>query len=473
MGRRDLPRARVLRRGRAPRARLRTQGHEHARRRERGRLHARGRGVSLRRAAPRPRAHLGLKLREALGADLPLSFSAGVDAANVAGVVASGFVPVTSCTDLLRPGGYQRLHRQVEALAAAMGEAGASTLPDFVRARAGFTDGGCGSLARKPPPGGRRGPRRRALRGRQTGRRRGRSGRTSTSSTASTATSACPSARTTRTSPTRRRRGRSRTATSSSRAGAFSRRGAHARAGRREGLAAPDRVWADACNDCGNCDVFCPEDGGPYIEKPRLFVVDPLVSRRRAAARLLRPREDDGSLAARGRWGGREVDLVVEPGGSALFRDGVAELRFASAGPRRPMRRASRAARARGHVVPVGHYHALRALTDGLFAPGAASWLTAMFPNRPDWRPEMKDDPDRRRRRGAAPRPKSPPDRRRLDRRSSPPFSRSPSASPHSIARAGRRRSFRTSSPTRCSSTTPRARSPRGRAPRRGSACTR
>ena len=22
--------------------------------------------------------------------------------------------------------------------------------------------------------------------------------------------------------------------------------------------------YADACNDCGNCDVFCPEDGGPY-----------------------------------------------------------------------------------------------------------------------------------------------------------------------------------------------------------------
>ena len=29
--------------------------------------------------------------------------------------------------------------------------------------------------------------------------------------------------------------------------------------------------YADACNDCGNCDVFCPEDGGPQIEKPRFF----------------------------------------------------------------------------------------------------------------------------------------------------------------------------------------------------------
>ncbi|MCA9667697.1 MAG: 4Fe-4S dicluster domain-containing protein [Myxococcales bacterium] len=29
--------------------------------------------------------------------------------------------------------------------------------------------------------------------------------------------------------------------------------------------------FADFCNECGNCDIFCPEDGGPYIEKPRFF----------------------------------------------------------------------------------------------------------------------------------------------------------------------------------------------------------
>ncbi len=30
-------------------------------------------------------------------------------------------------------------------------------------------------------------------------------------------------------------------------------------------------TWADFCNECGNCDVFCPEDGGPYVVKPRFF----------------------------------------------------------------------------------------------------------------------------------------------------------------------------------------------------------
>ncbi len=26
--------------------------------------------------------------------------------------------------------------------------------------------------------------------------------------------------------------------------------------------------YADFCNECGNCDTFCPEFGGPFIEKP-------------------------------------------------------------------------------------------------------------------------------------------------------------------------------------------------------------
>ena len=30
-------------------------------------------------------------------------------------------------------------------------------------------------------------------------------------------------------------------------------------------------TFADFCNECGNCDVFCPEDGAPYVLKPRFF----------------------------------------------------------------------------------------------------------------------------------------------------------------------------------------------------------
>jgi putative selenate reductase len=29
---------------------------------------------------------------------------------------------------------------------------------------------------------------------------------------------------------------------------------------------------ADICNQCGNCDVICPESGGPYRMKPQVFL---------------------------------------------------------------------------------------------------------------------------------------------------------------------------------------------------------
>jgi putative selenate reductase len=29
---------------------------------------------------------------------------------------------------------------------------------------------------------------------------------------------------------------------------------------------------ADACNQCGECDVWCPEDGGPFLVKPNVFL---------------------------------------------------------------------------------------------------------------------------------------------------------------------------------------------------------
>ncbi len=326
---------------------------------------------------------LGLKLRESLGADLLLSFSAGLDAANVAGVVASGFVPATSCTDLLRPGGYQRLHRQAEALAAAMGEAGAVTLPDFVRARAGLPGGG---LAEASLANLRRAAAEALGNVRYAAGHTGRPPRKIGSHlylfdciNCDKCVPVCPNDAnfTYETAP--------RTVVYRDlvvEGGRFV-PGAERTLSLGGGKASWHQIasWADACNDCGNCDVFCPEDGGPYIEKPRLF--SSLSSFLADAPRpgFFVQREADGSLAARGRWGGREVDLVVLPGGAALFRDGVAELRIATAGSAASGEaRLLGPAAPEGHVVPVGHYHALRALTDGLFAPGAVSWLTAMYP---------------------------------------------------------------------------------------------
>ena len=77
------------------------------------------------------------RFREHMDATIPLSFSAGLTANNMANVVAMNFVPVTTCTDLLRPGGYGRLHTYLENLGARMRELGANTIPEFVVRHAG------------------------------------------------------------------------------------------------------------------------------------------------------------------------------------------------------------------------------------------------------------------------------------------------------------------------------------------------
>ena len=73
----------------------------------------------------------------ALPESIPTSFSAGLDSNNMANCVAMNFIPVTTCTDLLRPGGYGRLIRYMEKLGDKMRAADAARLPDFVVRYAG------------------------------------------------------------------------------------------------------------------------------------------------------------------------------------------------------------------------------------------------------------------------------------------------------------------------------------------------
>jgi putative selenate reductase len=75
--------------------------------------------------------NLALQFRNRV--DVPMSFSGGVDAHNFASIVGLGFVPVTTCTDLLRPGGYARMIRYLENLGTEMRALGTANLSDYVR----------------------------------------------------------------------------------------------------------------------------------------------------------------------------------------------------------------------------------------------------------------------------------------------------------------------------------------------------
>jgi putative selenate reductase len=78
--------------------------------------------------------------------------------------------------------------------------------------------------------------------------------------------------------------------------------------------------FADFCNECGNCDIFCPEDGGPYLIKPRFFGSE--------AQWRLYPQRDgffvssaDGGFGVFGRIGGVDYRLEVVDEGARYWGD--------------------------------------------------------------------------------------------------------------------------------------------------------
>jgi putative selenate reductase len=79
-------------------------------------------------------------------------------------------------------------------------------------------------------------------------------------------------------------------------------------------------TFADLCNECGNCDVMCPEDGGPYRVKPLFF--GSVESWRAAADRDGFVVERSGErFAIWGRFAGEVVR--VERGGDRVRFSGV------------------------------------------------------------------------------------------------------------------------------------------------------
>ncbi len=75
--------------------------------------------------------NLFLKLEREFDGELLVSYAGGADALNVADILASGALPVTAASDLLKPGGYARFGQYLETIERAMREAGAKDLASF------------------------------------------------------------------------------------------------------------------------------------------------------------------------------------------------------------------------------------------------------------------------------------------------------------------------------------------------------
>lgn len=201
---------------------------------------------------------------------VPASFSGGIDARNVARAVALDLVPVTACTDLLRPGGYARFAKYLENLAAEMRTLGVANIPDFIQSYRGacFSLPGDAGLYNTPilVDEATADPRYRWERNQGAPRKIGSKLWLYDCIDCDKCVPVCPNdanfAYETR--PVRMEYdnfellagGAVRRAPGGTLCVVKARQFAN---------------WADACNECGNCDVFCPEDGGPYNEKPRFF----------------------------------------------------------------------------------------------------------------------------------------------------------------------------------------------------------
>jgi putative selenate reductase len=81
---------------------------------------------------------------------LHVSYSAGADAENVAAIVSCGAVPVTGCTDLLKPGGVARMTQWLENLQGTMEARGVASVSEFARDRLSNVRAAAAEAARHP-----------------------------------------------------------------------------------------------------------------------------------------------------------------------------------------------------------------------------------------------------------------------------------------------------------------------------------
>ena len=120
-------------------------------------------------------------------------------------------------------------------------------------------------------------------------------------------------------------------------------------------------VFADFCNECGNCDVFCPEDGGPYLVKPRFFGSLAQWEKWRALDGLF-VESSGGIVRVRGRVAGDEYALEMDmEARRSRMSDRCIEA-IIDLDAHRVLEATALPGAVEGHVLPIDRYHALRVL---------------------------------------------------------------------------------------------------------------
>ncbi len=241
------------------------------------------------------------RLREHFGSRIPISFSAGIDRGNFANAVALGLVPITVCSDLLKPGGYARQITYMAELAKRMDAVQAGNVDDYIltafgNAEAGWQAAGqpmCGFVEAMQAADRRQNvgdeiydswvqetarlntaayvesatvdPRYHSDKNSRLPKKVGSDLELFNCLTCDKCIPVCPNdANFALVLPPREISVQKLTAEGDSwKLESFD----TLKLDTKHQIA----NFADFCNECGNCDIFCPEDGGPYVLKPRFF----------------------------------------------------------------------------------------------------------------------------------------------------------------------------------------------------------
>jgi len=244
--------------------------------------------------------NLVMRFRREFGTSIPISFSAGIDQKNFPDAVALGLVPVTVCSDLLKKGGYGRATGYFMELGKRMKALGAKDVPGYILAAHGKAAEALERLQLDADG------RQRALQGLDDGSLDDDTAEAWALETALLNTEAYVSAleNDARYQAAQNSKGPKRI---DSKLVLFDcvtcdicvpvcpndanftftppeqelpivkvEKSGDGWSVQREGLLALKKrhqiaTFADFCNECGNCDVFCPEEGAPYVLKPRFF----------------------------------------------------------------------------------------------------------------------------------------------------------------------------------------------------------
>ncbi|MFQ5639361.1 MAG: 4Fe-4S dicluster domain-containing protein [bacterium] len=207
------------------------------------------------------------RFRTEMGDDFHISFSAGITKHNFVDAVLCNMKPVTTCTDLLKEGGYTRLFDYLRRLQDAMHKAGATTLDEFIVSQSTQTDVFRAGVenAERIVPALIRNPRYHQDRNRKTPPKIDSHLELFDCITCNKCLPVCPNA-----------------ANFSIPIGEMNIPLTNYRYvdskfepvnGHTFVLKKTSQIanLADFCNECGDCDTYCPEYGGPFIEKPRFF----------------------------------------------------------------------------------------------------------------------------------------------------------------------------------------------------------